>query len=219
MTWPPVRAGIGLVLCMSLVQLVQGQGRQTYTVDFVGERALKEQARPKGKEKEPRLAPGPPIGDAAPLPFEITLVSLDRNGYAIGDNAVFEVTLKHVGTAPFAFPWSREMSAVADAPRAQLAHVLLTFTDPVLGRQLVGFDNTLYGAQTVPGTVQMLQPGDVVTVRGGAQWYLSSGYPQRPPAGWVRDLSVKVELQVQGTDKYRPLLHSANDVKIQLRQQ
>ena len=211
MTW--------FVLFLGLLVGGQPQGKatpQTYTLDFVvGTTAAAQLGSKAQKIRPPRVAPG---SGGEPLPFELTLVSLDRNGYATGDDAVFEVLLKYVGTTALTFPWSREVAAVSDAPRAQIVHLLLAFKDPMLGSQLVGFDNTLYGADTLPGTMLVLRPGDSISVRAAARWWLSRGYAQRPEPAWVRSLSVRAQLQLQGTKRFTPLIESANALTIELRQ-
>jgi hypothetical protein len=217
MGWLLRRLSIGIAVGLLLVGEPQSKAApQTYTLDFVGGSAAAAQRGSKAEIRPPRVAPGSGLNE--PMPFELTLLSLNRNGYTIGDDAVFEVLLKHVGLTPVAFPWSRDMAAVSDAPRAQISHVLLTFTDPILGRQLVGFDNTLYGADTVPGTMLVLRPGDSISIRAAARWWLSMGYAQQPEPGWVRTLSVKVQLQLQGTKRFTPLAESSNALTIELRQ-
>jgi len=152
------------------------------------------------------------------MPFEVTLVSMDRNGYTIGDDAVFEVLLKYTGTRPVAFPWSRDADDILDAPHPQIAHVLLTFTDAMLGRQIVGFENVLYGAETLPNSLLKLTHGDSVHVRAAGRWWLSMAFAQRPTPGWVRNISVKAELQWNGTPTFEPLVDSSNALAIELHQ-
>jgi hypothetical protein len=210
-----VAAGLLFVVSPLLGEPQRKPEPQTYTWDFVGvSSASAAQSRSDSEGQPLRLA----LPGDERLPFELTLVSLDRNGYAIGDDAVFEVMLKHVGSTPIAVPWSRDMAAVSDAPRAQIVHVLLTFTDPVLGRQLIGFDNTLYGAETVPGTLLILHPGDSINIRAAARWFLSMGYAQAPERGWVRKLSVKAQFQLQGTKRFSSVADSANALRIELRE-
>ena len=178
MGWLLRRLSIGIAVGSLLVGELQGKaGPQTYTLDFVGGSTAAAQRGSKAEIRPPRVAPGSGLNE--PMPFELTLLSLDRNGYTIGDDVVFEVLLKHVGLTPVAFPWSRDMAAVSDAPRAQISHVLLTFTDPILGRQLVGFDNTLYGADTClePCSCFVREIRSALGPRlgGGSQWGTRNG--------------------------------------------
>jgi hypothetical protein len=157
--------------------------------------------------------------DAPPVPLQVTLVELDRTGYAIGDSVLYDVTLKHVGTKPFLFPWSRRTSEFSRvAPVTRRAAVLLTIKDEMLGSQLIGSDNVSFGAESVDGSLLVLQPGDTVTVRAQGRWYLQAGMPAPPPDGWVRNVAVKAQLQIEGLNDYIPIVQSSNEIEIQLQQ-
>lgn len=197
------------------------QSPQSYVLDFVAERSLPEAvASPSSKTAPPvRVASGNWTGQAGRIPFEVTLLSLDRSGYALGDRVVFEVLLKHVGATPFALPWASDPEAVRGASRVQSAVFLLGFTDKTLGSQLIGSEKVLYGASSVPGSVLVLKPGDTVRVRAEGRWWLSRAFPEPPAGGWLRNVSVSAQLQVEGVNDFIPLVDSTNALRIQLLQE
>jgi hypothetical protein len=126
---------LGLGLRMLLGLLVPepaqvAQPPQSYVLDFVAGRSP---AVESSVGKPPVLvAPANFTAEAGRIPFEVTLVSLDRAGYAVGDSVVFELLLKHVGLKPFALPWSRDPESVRGASRVLSASFLLTFADKAL---------------------------------------------------------------------------------------
>jgi hypothetical protein len=153
------------------------------------------------------------------LPFQLTLVDLDRTSYLIGDSLTFEVLVKHVGQKPFSLPWGREKSAFSSAKGpGQRAAFLLTFTDSQLGRQYIGHENSTYGFQSVPGSFLVVRPGDTVRVRAKGRWYLMAGFPKPPPDGWSKDISVRAELQLHGLSGVLPLVDSTNTLEIRLQE-
>ncbi len=135
--------------------------------------------------------------------IQVSAPQLDRPDYRIGDPFEFEVVFQNIGDAPIAFPTLPDGSAVdRDAPGAGLASVALTFTDEVLGRQIVGLQ-TLYGAKGIEGSVISVQPGERVRIRARSTWILSrsTGTPYEPH--WPRQLKVKATVTLVGKDVLR----------------
>lgn len=209
--------GIALVFSLGV-----GQARalpQTYVLDFVADKPSHPESRDE-RERQTGTTQLTVWGENdGTFPFQMTLVDLDRSGYAIGDGFIFELVLKHVGTKPFPFPWSRDPKIVnPNVPGARQAAFLLNFKDSVIGPQLLATENITYGADSVPGSLVVLQPGDTVRVRGEGQWYLTRATSKPPPDGWIRDLTLSAQLQISGLKGFQPLLDSTNQLQIQLRQ-
>jgi hypothetical protein len=100
----------------------------------------------------------------------------------------------------------------------QRAVILLSFQDDVLGRQLIGDENTTYGSASVPGSLLVLKPGDTIRVRAQAKWYLSEGMAKTPPNGWLRELALHAYVQLHGVSDVVPEVTSGNAVQVQLQQ-
>jgi hypothetical protein len=211
-----------LLVATWLVAAQQTHIPQTYVLDFVSDQRPAPTAADVAREAHAgvsRQLPSAWEAGAETVPFEVTLLELDRGAYAIGDPVFFQVTLKHVGTKPFAFPWVRDTSTFdGDRPVTQRAVLLLSLKDDVLGSQLIGDENITYGGESIPESFRLLGPGDTVKIRGRARWYLQQGMPAPPPRGWVRDLAIRAQLQMHGVKGMIPILHSANHLRVQLRQ-
>jgi hypothetical protein len=195
----------------------QTSSGQSYTLDFISEPSRSNTSDP----AKPYVTASPSgiatHTEVTRIPFEIR-VSLDRNGYVIGDRVVYELFLKHTGSAPFKLPWSRDPEVVRGASRIETAAFILEFKDEAFGRQILGGERVLYGSKTVPGSMLELKPGDTLRVRAESLWYLSHAFPAPPADGWVRDLSVYGRLQIAGVNNLEGLLNSVNAVSVQLAQ-
>jgi hypothetical protein len=220
----PVRCcGVGLVLAFALVcWQAPGYRRQAHELDFVDGPPRFPASLDATRAQEARITGSFPTAwdaDAKQVPFELTLVELDRTAYSIGDPVVFKIVMKHVGTEPFAFPWSMDaMQFSRDAPVTRRATFMLRLKDEMLGSQVVGDGNTTFGAESVPGSLMMLAPGDSVTIRAHGLWYLEQGFPVSPPDGWVRTFAVRVHLQVAGVQGVIPIVESSNEIQSRLQQ-
>ncbi len=219
-------AMLGLALAASLsVETIGISSRQprSYEIDFVAEKPdVEVLAAQMSKRRDPEVGVTNlsvwEEGDG-PVPFQLMLAALDRPGYAIGERFIFDVVLKHVGSKPFAFPWSRDHRGIRrSVPNARKASIMLSFKDSVLGTQLLGAENTTYGAPSIPNSLVMLEPGDTLRIRATGEWYLGAGTPAPPPDEWVRDLTISAQLQIHGLTRFQPLVNSTNTVGIQLRQ-
>lgn len=146
------------------------------------------------------------------LPLEMTLVQLDRTGYTVGDPVVYEVAIKHVGTKPLPFPMTRSLAPFDRNHRlTRQVLILLHIEDEFLGDQLLGEQSTAYSSDSLPQTFVMLNPGDIVRVRGIATW----GLQKAGMTSWVRNVTVKAQLQFYGVGPLNPI-DDSNGIKIQL---
>jgi hypothetical protein len=136
-------------------------------------------------------------------PIRVSAPELERPDYRVGDPFEFEVVFQNIGDVPIAFPTLPDGSAVdREMPGAGLAWVALTFTDEILGRQIVGLQ-TLYGSNGIEGSLIAVQPGERVRIRARSTWILSSarGTPYEPH--WPRQLKVKATVTLVGKDVLR----------------
>jgi hypothetical protein len=146
------------------------------------------------------------------LPLELTLLQLDRPGYTVDDPMVYEVAMKHVGTKPLPFPVSPTLAPFdRNHPLTRQVLILLHIDDEFLGDQLLGVESTAYSGDSLPQTFVMLNPGDTVRVRGVSNW----GLHTTPPASWLRNVTVKAQLQYYSVGPLNPI-DDSNGIKIQL---
>jgi hypothetical protein len=160
----------------------------------------------------------PPAADAASdrSPFAAKLVRFDRAVYDLGDNVIYELELTNVSTEDVWMPWLGTSKFIT--PRTEGAssmQLCLQFEDPHLGLQVFGFRRT-YGAESVPGSLRLVAPGDVVEIRANAPLRLMQAWP-RIDANWVKVVSLRAvaTLSTQGQPARR--MPSANALSIELR--
>lgn len=112
------------------------------------------------------------------LPLKITLLSLDRRSYRIGENLIFDVTIKNVGKDIVVIPWSPDRAQIRPdekgfPPGYLDATLSLAITDRVLGEQII-YGPLLYGSELVPSSLRKLLPGQTVRIRAPSRWALMS---------------------------------------------
>jgi uncharacterized repeat protein (TIGR01451 family) len=100
---------------------------------------------------------------------KVTLLSLDKTIYQIGEELTFEVKVQNTGTAPLVIPWTPHFADLEPndlrAPYKYLAGVVVVqFKDSK--QHWFALSEALYGATDVPGTLLELRPGQWFTVRG-----------------------------------------------------
>ena len=198
----------------------QSAGTRTYTLDFLT--VTPDTDTPTDRVRQREGGVGRVGREFDPswerIPLEMTLVQLDRSSYTIGDPVVYEVTLKNVGTKPLPFPVTQTTVPFDRAhPVTRQAVILLHINDEFLGNQLIGVECTAYSSDSRPESFVMLNPGDVVRVRGSSNWFLPSTQKPIPPGmSWVREVTVKAQLQYNGVGAFNPI-EDSNGIKIQLK--
>lgn len=199
---PPVTEHV-----IDLVALKAAEGPTDTTAAVPQHRRWNDHPQGMASHNAPR--PAPPVILEAPL--------LDRSGYVIGDEFFFEVVVKNTGTKPMPFPTSLDGARVdREAPGAMMATIVLTFSDELWGRQLVG-NQTLYGAEGLAGSLLVVRPGEQIRVRAKSQWFLTSGARKAVPDRWIRDLELHSTLMLSGPGKQSFITSSAATVLVQLR--
>ena len=111
----------------------------------------------------------PHAEDKSRAKFTVTLVSLDKTHYRLGEEVTFEIRILNGGKKSVVVPWTPHLGDIEPADRGagyryRVGVVQLSFLDPE-GFELPVFEN-LYGAQDAPGSLRQLAPGQWFVVRG-----------------------------------------------------
>jgi hypothetical protein len=99
----------------------------------------------------------------------VTVVSLDKTRYRIGEEVTFEIKVMNSGKETIVVPWTPHLGDLEPADthssyKYRVGVVLLLFRDPE-GIEFPIWE-TLYGSLNVAGTLRVLSPGEWFTVRG-----------------------------------------------------
>ena len=112
------------------------------------------------------------------LPLKITLLSLDKGSYQMGDEVIYDVVIRNVGQDIVVIPWSPDRDQVKPEEKTYPpgyvdATLSLVITDKVLGEQMI-YGPSLYGSEYVPSSLKKLRPGQAVRIRAPSHWALMS---------------------------------------------
>ncbi len=112
------------------------------------------------------------------LPLQITLLSIDKASYQMGEEMIFDVVIKNVGQDVVVIPWSPYRDRVQPDDETHPAgyadaNLGLVLSDKVVGEQVV-FGPWLYGSDRVPSSLKRLRPGKTVRIRAAGRWALTS---------------------------------------------
>ena len=109
-------------------------------------------------------------GPMSPFTFSVRLARLDRGTYASRDPFVYELELRNIGGTPVQFPWSVDASLfdmrVAGGTVAVVSLIDADNKSPK--RTITGF--MLFGAPSVPGSLETIDPGELVRIRVPSDW-------------------------------------------------
>ena len=99
----------------------------------------------------------------------ITLVSLDKTSYSLGDEVTYEVKVQNSGKAPVEIPWTPHSGDLEPADSLESytflhAAISLTFTDPDSNRSFAIYANS-FGSLDRQGSTRKLLPGEWIFVR------------------------------------------------------
>jgi hypothetical protein len=203
---------------------LHGQGNHEVLLDLVGvmpppdnDPAPEPQLRVEASaEATGRVIPADTPGPRPVRPVGISLESLDRTRYVVGDPLVYEVVITNTSGQAFAFPTSIDPRIVRRGmPGARLAAVSLAFDDEVFGGQLIA-SKLLYGANAVPGTIELLQPGDTLRIRASGAWWLGRALKPGVPSRVVRDLAVSAHVILLYLEDDHGVIKSPQTLPIQL---
>jgi hypothetical protein len=99
----------------------------------------------------------------------VTVVSLDKSRYQIGEEATFEIKILNSGKRTIVVPWTPHLGDLepddSQIPyKYRVGTVELLFSDPE-GRGFFVLES-LYGSRRLPGSLRELEPAQWFTVRG-----------------------------------------------------
>jgi len=109
-------------------------------------------------------------GDLSAMPeINVSVVSIDKSEYSLGEEVTFEVRIENTGKQNIEIPWTPHLGDLEPSDRTRSyryrsALLLLTFTDPD-SRRSFSLGDAFYGSAEVPGTIWELRPRQSVLIR------------------------------------------------------
>ena len=99
----------------------------------------------------------------------LTLDSLDKRAYSIGEEVTFEIRVENTGKETIEIPWTPGLGELepGDPTKSytyRTAAFVLTFTDPGSHRSF-SIQGYAYGSKDVPGTIRELRSSQSVLIR------------------------------------------------------
>jgi hypothetical protein len=127
---------------------------------------------PRGRIRAPQSGSsgcGGGTGFTPNIEITITLVSLDKASYSLGEEVTYEVKIQNSGKELIEIPWTPHLGDLEPADYSQSytflhAAVSLSFTEPDSNRGFSIYANS-YGSSEMPGSTRKLLPGEWIFVR------------------------------------------------------
>ena len=127
---------------------------------------------PRERVRPPQLMGGECSGGSrsnADPEATVTLVSLDKSSYVMGEEVTFEVKVQNTGKENIEIPWAAHSADIEPSDATETYSYLngmfyLNFKDPISERSFGIFRNS-YGSASVPVSLRTLKPGEWVSVR------------------------------------------------------
>jgi hypothetical protein len=99
----------------------------------------------------------------------LTLVSLDKPVYSIGEDVTFEVRIENSGHKSIELPWTPDLVTLEPTDATKTCTylngvVVLNLTEPDSQRYFSVY-GYFYGSDSAPGTIQELRPNQSVVIR------------------------------------------------------
>lgn len=151
------------------------------------------------------------------LPLVLELANLDWRVYVVGRELKWEIIIKNIGNAAFAFPWSTDRELI-ERPGESFSQVTLGLqaTDAA-GREYLLASAILDGSTRVPGSIETLLPGEEAVIRSEERINFPSETAAQIAAGGP--LEIKAVLTMKAfpmTTWWKPVL-SSNKVDVSIR--
>jgi len=211
-----------MILCLCLLLAPIGQAQNENVLDLTKIKVVKKEVM------GPKTGGGVSTsrGHSQPVeyaPLKITLLSLDKRRYALGEEVIYEVKLENITEEILVIPWSPDRDAVkpeeeSDPPGYVVAILRLVIMDETSGDQFVT-GQVLYGSHLEPSSLKYLWPGEMVKIRAPSRWdFLGADVAKRIREQLPRTFEVRARfsfLHGAGTSSYKPAL-SANSWTIEL---
>lgn len=159
-------------------------------------------------------------GQRKPVALKLTLLDVDRTDYTVGDPIEYRVLLENQGQEPVPLPWSPDPGPFLALPtRAQGGVVLGSLFLEVrkLGSEvrLAWLDpQLLYGAPSVPGSIETLAPGEQALIRVPGVWRTTG--PERERILRAPQGTVQVGAVLSLGTGAGSLVSSANSIQVQV---
>lgn len=149
--------------------------------------------------------------------IRVTILSLDRLAYSLGDSFTYEILIQNVGSKPLRFPTSVNIQRFSRRmlPDARMAGITLLFEDSVLGRQLVTTE-VLSGADAMPGSLVVIQPDETLRVRSTGMWRLHTRLDRRVPDHWSKAVKLRANVAIYYSEQPIPRAISLNSMEVLL---
>ena len=143
------------------------------------------------------------------LPIRITLLSLDKRSYKLGDESVFDVALENISKEAVQIPWSPDSSIGSPFNDSSPPGNLLAVISLVVGNKTLGEYQAstygLYGSRTVPGSLKTLQPGQRVRIRVPGRWqFYTEEATDRLSRNPGQELSIKARIFMADSNSNPP---------------
>lgn len=160
------------------------------------------------------------------LPLKVTLLSLDRGSYVLGETGFFDITLENVGREPVVIPWSPDPSIGAPSQGNAVPgnlHAVISLlagrTTAAAGQRADAFG--LYGSEFVQGSLKRLEPGRKVRIRVPFSWrFFDEETPARLLKQPTQRLVVRAQIVLNSSKPVAPLpAASANNLTVELKRQ
>jgi hypothetical protein len=157
------------------------------------------------------------------VPVRVTLLSLDKDSYQLGDQVIYEVMLENITNATLVIPWSDDYDRVkpdeeTDPPGYLTATLYLVLGDRPAYDPFTALQG-IYGSRLVSGSLKKLLPGQTVRIRApGTWWFYSEDEEKRVLAMVPHTFEVRARFTLQDrpiNPRYEPAL-SANSLAVEL---
>lgn len=184
--------------------------QQAASIDLTQIEARDELRRPAAQKGDPTEHGGmtEPLNSCYPIPkdapaVQTTLVWLDRDQYAPGDDIKFEVRIVNRGSVSLELPFSPHLADLQPAdPGRKFAYSQMSVTLdlssvlPHASFKLTGGGGgvTLYGHKSHPGTMLTLLPGEWAQIIGAGEFMLDDWPPESHSKDAVNDLNATISI-------------------------
>lgn len=119
------------------------------------------------------------------IPVKVTLLSLDKRSYQLGDEVIYEVVLENTTKDVLVIPWSGDYDKVKpDEERGPPSYIYAFLglvikgeiggDQSIAGQEIFGVGQGIHGSQLLRGSLKSLSPGQKVRIRAAGRWSVSS---------------------------------------------
>lgn len=158
------------------------------------------------------------------IPMKVTLLSLDKSSYQLGDQVIYEVVLENITQDTLLIPWSDDYDEVKpDEDRNPPGYIHASLSLEIKDERGVYKFMALQpivGSQMVRGSLKSLRQGQKVRIRApGSWWFTSEDEKKRVLEKLPQTFEVRARFDLEDRPidpRYEPAL-SANSLTVELR--